>query len=187
VVQVFTDDPASPGSVRVTGAVGADASRRVSIEANDRHDAFGWLVGAQHFATDGFRTHSAAERNLVHGKLAFGAGATRAVARPRHPGCAARAGSAGPGSRCSSSGSDAGVARRACASTRASRWNNAARRGGRTRGASGTLRAMLYGGTPRHRAVPRRPRGDARQSVEQRRRGRPARALRGRRCALEPR
>jgi len=63
VVQVFTDDPASPGSVRVTGAIGADASRRASIEANDRRDAFGWLVGAQHFATDGFRTHSAAERS----------------------------------------------------------------------------------------------------------------------------
>jgi iron complex outermembrane receptor protein len=79
VVQVFTDDPAAPGSVRATGAYGSDASRRVSIEGNDRNDRFGWLAGAQHFATDGFREHAAAERNTLHGKLAFGSGATRAT------------------------------------------------------------------------------------------------------------
>ncbi|UHQ20703.1 TonB-dependent receptor [Lysobacter sp. KIS68-7] len=78
VVQVFTDDPASPGSARVTGAMGADASRRVSIEGNDQRGAFGWLVGAQHFATDGFRDHSAAERTLLHGKLVFDGDATHA-------------------------------------------------------------------------------------------------------------
>jgi len=50
----------------------------VSIEANDRRGAFGWLAGAQHFATDGFREHSAAERTLLHGKVVFDAGATHA-------------------------------------------------------------------------------------------------------------
>ncbi|MCC8364309.1 TonB-dependent receptor [Lysobacter sp. A6] len=79
VIQVFTDDPASPGSMRATAAYGSDAARRVSFEANDRGDALGWLAGAQHFATDGFREHSAAERNTLHGKLAFDAGATRAT------------------------------------------------------------------------------------------------------------
>lgn len=79
VIQVFTDEPASPGLVRATGAYGSDASRRVSVEANDRSDTFGWLAGAQHFATHGYREHSAAERNTLHGKLAFDRGATQAT------------------------------------------------------------------------------------------------------------
>jgi iron complex outermembrane receptor protein len=79
VVQVFTDDPASPGQLRATGAFGPDAARRLSLDANGAGDTVGWLAGAQHFKTDGFRAHSAAERNTLHGKLHFDIGATDAT------------------------------------------------------------------------------------------------------------
>ena len=42
-------------------------------------EAVGGFLGAQHFRTDGLRAHSAAERNLLHGKLRFEQAATTAT------------------------------------------------------------------------------------------------------------
>ncbi|KGQ18132.1 TonB-dependent outer membrane receptor [Lysobacter dokdonensis DS-58] len=69
VIQVFTDDPMAPWSIDAGANVGPDASRRLSLAVQGGRDRMGGLLGAQHFRTDGFREHSAAERNLLHGKF----------------------------------------------------------------------------------------------------------------------
>jgi iron complex outermembrane receptor protein len=79
VVQVFTDEPGETAEARMAGAWGQAASRRASVQAQGGTARIAGLVGAQHFATDGTRVHSAAERNAVHGKLAFDAGGGRAT------------------------------------------------------------------------------------------------------------
>lgn len=79
VIQVFTADPAGPLAIDAGANVGPDASRRVSLAVQGAGESVGGLLGAQHFRTDGFRVHSAAERNLLHGKLRFESEATTAT------------------------------------------------------------------------------------------------------------
>jgi iron complex outermembrane receptor protein len=79
VVQVFTDDPDGASDVAATAAFGQAASRRVSIQARGGDANVGWLAGAQHFATDGTRVHSAAERTWLHGKVQVAMGAGEAM------------------------------------------------------------------------------------------------------------
>ena len=79
VIQVFTADPEGALAIDAGANVGPDASRRVSLAVQGAGDRVGGLLGAQHFRTDGFREHSAAERNLLHGKLRFESDATTAT------------------------------------------------------------------------------------------------------------
>ncbi|MUV12897.1 TonB-dependent receptor [Noviluteimonas gilva] len=79
VIQVFTADPEGALAIDAGANVGPDASRRVSLAMQGASEHFGGLLGAQHFRTDGFREHSAAERNLLHGKFRFQSEATTAT------------------------------------------------------------------------------------------------------------
>ncbi len=79
VIQVFTADPEGPLAIDAAANVGPDASRRLSLAVQGAGESVGGLIGAQHFRTDGFRAHSAAERNLLHGKLRFEHEATTAT------------------------------------------------------------------------------------------------------------
>lgn len=79
VIQVFTDDPSGPTAVDASANLGPDASRRVAASVQGGRERFDGLLGAQHFRTDGYRAHAAAERNLVHGKMRVDAGATTAT------------------------------------------------------------------------------------------------------------
>ena len=79
VIQVFTREPDEALSVDAGANVGPDASRRLRASVEGGGERAAGLLGAQHFRTDGFRDHSAAERNLVHGKARFDFGETRAT------------------------------------------------------------------------------------------------------------
>ena len=69
VVQVFTEDgPPSP-ELSLGLAVGADGLRRQQIKLGGQSGALNYLVNLSHFETDGWRAHSAAQRDQFNTKL----------------------------------------------------------------------------------------------------------------------
>lgn len=69
VISLFTAD-GGPQEVLEAGiAFGADGVRRQNVRFSGEEGAWNWNLGATHFETDGFRDHSAAERNGFNGKL----------------------------------------------------------------------------------------------------------------------
>jgi len=77
VVQLFTVDGTTPREIGASGAGGSYGSRRVSVELRDVQGDFAYLAGLNHFATDGYREHSRAERTLFHGKAKLSRGETK--------------------------------------------------------------------------------------------------------------
>lgn len=71
VIQVFTEDGASPPTLGGSFAVGSDRTYRYGLKASGRHadDAFDYTVGTTRYTTDGYRDHSGARRNLGNAKL----------------------------------------------------------------------------------------------------------------------
>ena len=69
VILVFTEE--NTGAPRLSFGVsgGSDGALRVSAQASGTRGALGYTVGASHFRADGFRDHSAAERDLGNVKL----------------------------------------------------------------------------------------------------------------------
>ena len=74
VIALFTEDGA-PGN-RIDGTVefGSLASRRYALKDAGDNGALNYVVDASHFQTDGYRDHSAAERNNFNSKLRFDLG-----------------------------------------------------------------------------------------------------------------
>ena len=69
VVQVFTEDgPPSP-ELSLGLAVGPDGLRRHQIKLGGQNGALNYLVNLSHFETDGWREHSAAQRDQFNIKL----------------------------------------------------------------------------------------------------------------------
>lgn len=68
VIQLFTVDGEAPGSFGVELAGGDFGQRRLSVDAQGAGDAFAFHAGVSHFATDGYRDHSRAERTSFNGK-----------------------------------------------------------------------------------------------------------------------
>jgi len=68
VIAVFTAD-GKPGS-EVQGSVeeGSFAAQRYGLMADGDNGSVNYLVDASHFETDGYRDHSAAERNILNSK-----------------------------------------------------------------------------------------------------------------------
>ena len=77
VLQLFTVDGVAPMEVGVEAAGGSDGNRRLGAELRDRRDAIDYVLGLNHFATDGYRDHSRAERTVFNGKLNVTRGSTR--------------------------------------------------------------------------------------------------------------
>jgi len=77
VLQLFTVDGMAPMAVGVEAAAGGDGNRRVGAELRDRRGAIDYVIGLNHFATDGYRDHSRAERTVFNGKLNLVHGGTR--------------------------------------------------------------------------------------------------------------
>lgn len=69
VLQLFTVDGEAPGEVAIETAVGSDGGRRVGTEVRGAAGQLGYVAGLNHFATDGYRDHSRAERTLFNAKL----------------------------------------------------------------------------------------------------------------------
>ncbi len=77
VLQLFTVDGSEPAEARVEAATGSFGNRRLGAELRGHPGAFAYVLGLNHFATDGFRDHSRAERTLFNGKADFGSETTR--------------------------------------------------------------------------------------------------------------
>ncbi|GAB3344764.1 TonB-dependent receptor family protein [Lysobacter tyrosinilyticus] len=69
VIQLFTVDGSTPGEVTLDAAAGSDRNRRIGAELRDARGGIGYVLGLNHFATDGYREHSRAERTLLNAKL----------------------------------------------------------------------------------------------------------------------
>jgi len=74
VVQVFTEDGAGLPRIGYSFAGGADGALRHSVRASGSTGGVDYLLSGSHFSTDGWRDHSAAQRNIVNGKLGIALG-----------------------------------------------------------------------------------------------------------------
>ncbi|MCE9659264.1 MAG: TonB-dependent receptor [Burkholderiales bacterium] len=71
VIQVFSEDGSGPPTVSSTASLASYDTRRIAARASGANGSFGYVVGASVFTTDGYRDHSAAERQLANAKLAW--------------------------------------------------------------------------------------------------------------------
>ena len=74
VVQIFTEDGEGPPTLGYSIAGGSNGTLRQSTRVSGRSGAVDYLLSGSHFTTDGYREHSAAQRNLVNGKLGIALG-----------------------------------------------------------------------------------------------------------------
>jgi iron complex outermembrane receptor protein len=71
VIAVFTEDPRAPGDVTLDAGGGSYGTWTAGAKLNTRAGDAGAVVAATHFATDGWRDHSAARREITNAKLVF--------------------------------------------------------------------------------------------------------------------
>jgi len=72
VIQVFTAEGAGAPSYGFGVSGGSDGAMRFGVQASGAMaNGFAYNLGASHFTTDGYRDHSATERNLGNAKLTF--------------------------------------------------------------------------------------------------------------------
>lgn len=81
VIQLFTADGTAPTNVGIATAGGSNESRRLGVDLRGAQTAFDggrfdYSLGLNHFATDGFRDHSRAERTAFNGKVNLSLGDT---------------------------------------------------------------------------------------------------------------
>jgi iron complex outermembrane receptor protein len=74
VVQVFTQDGPPTPEVKVGLAVGRDGLRRESFQWAGETGRLNHVLSLSHFETDGWRQHSAAQRDQLNAKLAWALG-----------------------------------------------------------------------------------------------------------------
>lgn len=76
VIQVFTEDGRVPPALSVNGVTGSNGLVRLGTKVSGTEGGFGYVASASRMRTDGFREHSAAERNIANLKatLALGHG-----------------------------------------------------------------------------------------------------------------
>jgi iron complex outermembrane receptor protein len=71
VIQVFTEEGSGPPTVTVGGIGASWGTYRVGVKVRGSSGSFGYLVSASSFATDGYRQHSAAQREIANAKLTW--------------------------------------------------------------------------------------------------------------------
>ncbi|MDI1260071.1 TonB-dependent receptor [Aquabacterium sp.] len=69
VIQVFTEDGPPTPEVTVGYAVSRDGFHRESVKLGGETGPVNYVINASHFETDGFRDHSAAQRDQINAKL----------------------------------------------------------------------------------------------------------------------
>lgn len=69
VISIFTRDGRPGFGLTGTVDVGSLGTERYALLADGASGAVNYVLDASHFQTDGFRVHSAAQRNLVNGKI----------------------------------------------------------------------------------------------------------------------
>ncbi len=71
VIQVFTEEGEGRPKLSTSLAAGSDGIARGGLTLSGSSGAFGYLIDASAFKTDGYRAHSAAERRLANLKLTW--------------------------------------------------------------------------------------------------------------------
>jgi iron complex outermembrane recepter protein len=71
VIQVFTEQGAGPPTLSVGATVGSDGQEHPSLKIGGSTDSFDYLASFSHFQTDGYRDHSAAQRDIGNVKLGW--------------------------------------------------------------------------------------------------------------------
>ena len=71
VIQIFTKDGPPQPTVGVSTLFGSYGTRIQRLDAGGTADNLNYVVDATHFRTDGYRQHSAAERNNLRGKFRY--------------------------------------------------------------------------------------------------------------------
>jgi iron complex outermembrane receptor protein len=71
VISVFTEDPAASPLLEGTLSLGSFTTYNVGVKASGTAGPLGYVVAANRFDTDGYRQHSAAQRELVNAKLVY--------------------------------------------------------------------------------------------------------------------
>ncbi|HYP70943.1 MAG TPA: TonB-dependent receptor [Variovorax sp.] len=74
VVQIFTQDGEGPPRLGFGVAAGSYGTWRESAQVSGSSGSVNYLLSGSHFETDGYREHSAAERNIINGKLGIALG-----------------------------------------------------------------------------------------------------------------
>jgi iron complex outermembrane receptor protein len=69
VIQIFTEDGAPTPTLDFGLAAGSDGVWRENMKLSGNTGALGYVLSGSHFQTDGYRAHSAAERNIANAKL----------------------------------------------------------------------------------------------------------------------
>ena len=71
VIQIFTEEGSGRPKLTTSVAAGSDGVLRLGLKASGSNGGLGYLASFSHFETDGYRDHSAAERNLGNAKLTW--------------------------------------------------------------------------------------------------------------------
>jgi len=71
VIQVFTEEGSGPAAVGVGVSGGSYGALRFGLKASGGSGGFGYVVSGSTFHIDGYREHSAAERNIGNAKLTW--------------------------------------------------------------------------------------------------------------------
>jgi iron complex outermembrane receptor protein len=71
VISVFTEDPAASPFVEGALSLGSFTTYNVGVKASGVAGPLGYVVAANRFDTDGYREHSAAQREIVNAKLVY--------------------------------------------------------------------------------------------------------------------
>ena len=71
VIQVFSEEGAAPPTLSAGGSLASYDTGALAAKASGANGSFGYVVGASMFETDGYRDHSAAERQLGNAKLTW--------------------------------------------------------------------------------------------------------------------
>jgi iron complex outermembrane receptor protein len=69
VIAVFTEEPQDPPLLTLNGGGGSYGTYTASAKLSVRSGAAGAVAAASHFETDGYRDHSAAQRQVANAKL----------------------------------------------------------------------------------------------------------------------
>jgi len=73
VIAVFTEDPTPAAVTTFGGSAGSFEAWNAGLKATGTAGGVGYVIAGNHLATDGYRAHSAATRDVVNAKLVFAA------------------------------------------------------------------------------------------------------------------
>jgi len=69
VINVYTERGEGPATVESSFAMGSNGQKRLGLKAQGESQGVGYVVSASRYLTDGWRDHSAADKNLLNARL----------------------------------------------------------------------------------------------------------------------